>query len=105
MLEDVLANQQKLIEAQSAVDMRISRLENLLLGKEEGETNITDVMDDSDLYEGAKQVVTEAGKASTSLLQRKLRIGYSRAARLMDMLEEGGVIGSQDTAVPRQILQ
>ncbi|MDC1205511.1 FtsK/SpoIIIE domain-containing protein, partial [Candidatus Pacebacteria bacterium] len=60
--------------------------------------------DDDDLYEEAKDAVIEAGKASTSWLQRKFRIGYSRAARLMDILEERGVIGAQDGAKPREIL-
>jgi S-DNA-T family DNA segregation ATPase FtsK/SpoIIIE len=59
---------------------------------------------DDDLYEDAKQAVTEAGKASTSYLQRKLRIGYSRAARLVDLLEENGVIGPQDGSRPREVL-
>lgn len=59
---------------------------------------------DDDLFEEAKQAVTEAGKASTSYLQRKLRIGYSRAARLMDLLEERGVIGPQDGSKPREVL-
>ncbi|HEY0964398.1 MAG TPA: DNA translocase FtsK 4TM domain-containing protein [Candidatus Paceibacterota bacterium] len=59
---------------------------------------------DDDLYEDAKQAVLEAGKASTSYLQRKLRIGYSRAARLIDLLEEKGVIGPQDGARPREVL-
>ncbi len=57
-----------------------------------------------DLYEDAKQAVIDAGKASTSYLQRKLRVGYSRAARLMDLLEERGVIGAQDGSKPREIL-
>ena len=60
--------------------------------------------DDDDLFDEAKHAVTEAGKASTSYLQRKLRIGYSRAARLMDLLEERGVIGPQDGSKPRDIL-
>ncbi len=60
--------------------------------------------DDDDLYEDAKQAVIEAGKASTSYIQRKLRVGYSRAARLMDLLEERGVIGKADGARPREIL-
>lgn len=59
--------------------------------------------DEDDLYEDAKQAVLEAGKASTSFIQRKLRIGYSRAARLIDILEEKGVIGSADGAAPRII--
>jgi len=60
--------------------------------------------EEDDLYEEAKQTVIEANKASTSFLQRKLRIGYSRAARLMDILEEQGVISAQDGAKPREIL-
>ncbi|MDO8552956.1 MAG: DNA translocase FtsK [bacterium] len=60
--------------------------------------------DEDDLYPEAKQAVIEAGKASTSYLQRKLRIGYSRAARLIDILEERGVIGAGDGAKPREII-
>lgn len=59
---------------------------------------------EDDLYEDAKAAVIEAGKASTSYLQRKLRIGYSRAARLIDLLEENGVIGPADGAKAREIL-
>ena len=59
---------------------------------------------DDDLYEDAKHAVMEAGKASTSYLQRKLRVGYSRAARLIDLLEENGVIGAQDGSRPREII-
>lgn len=64
-----------------------------------------DSEDDDELYEDAKQAVIEAGKASTSYIQRKLRVGYSRAARLMDLLEDRGVIGAADGAKPRQILE
>ena len=60
--------------------------------------------EEDDLYGEAKEAVITAGKASTSYLQRKLRVGYSRAARLMDLLEERGVIGPQDGAKPREIL-
>jgi len=59
---------------------------------------------DDDLYEEAKEVVAAAGKASASLLQRRLRIGYARAARLLDILEDKGVIGPGDGAKPRQVL-
>lgn len=59
---------------------------------------------EDELYEDAKLAVIDAGKASTSYLQRKLRIGYSRAARLMDILEERRVIGAQDGSKPREIL-
>ncbi len=60
--------------------------------------------EDDDLYEEAKQTVVEAGKASTSYLQRKLGVGYARAARLIDILEERGVIGPGSGAKPREIL-
>ncbi len=59
---------------------------------------------DDDLYSEARAAVEEAGRASTSYLQRKLRIGYSRAARLMDLLEEKGVIGPADGSRPREVL-
>ncbi len=59
---------------------------------------------DDDLYEQAKEEVMKAGKASTSYLQRKLRVGYARAARLVDLLQERGVIGAADGARPREVL-
>jgi len=55
------------------------------------------------LYEEAKRVVIEARKASASLLQRKLRIGYARAARLIDIMEERGVVGPGQGAKPREV--
>lgn len=60
--------------------------------------------DDDDLYEEAREIIVSAGKASTSYLQRKLRIGYARAARLIDMLEERGVIGAGDGAKAREVI-
>ena len=63
-----------------------------------------DASDEDDLYEQAKEIVIEAGKASTSYIQRKLRVGYARAARLVDMLEERGVIGPADGARPREVI-
>lgn len=59
---------------------------------------------DDDLYADARSAVEEAGRASTSYLQRKLKIGYSRAARLMDVLEAKGVIGPADGSKPREVL-
>ena len=59
---------------------------------------------DEDLYKDSVKVVVDAGKASASLLQRRLRIGYSRASRMIDVLEERGVIGPADGARPREVL-
>ncbi|MFA7244194.1 MAG: DNA translocase FtsK [Patescibacteria group bacterium] len=59
---------------------------------------------EDDLYDDALKVVMQAGKASASLLQRRLRIGYARAARLLDILEENGAIGPADGAKPRDVL-
>lgn len=59
---------------------------------------------DEALFNDAKRVVVEARRASTSLLQRRLRIGYARAARIMDLLEEKGIIGPPDGARPREVL-
>ena len=64
-----------------------------------------DMDDDDEMYEEARACVMEAGKASTSYLQRKLKLGYARAARLMDKLEERGVIGPGDGAKPREVLE
>ncbi|MFA6424335.1 MAG: DNA translocase FtsK 4TM domain-containing protein [Candidatus Magasanikbacteria bacterium] len=60
--------------------------------------------DDQDsLFDEAKRVVVESGKASASLLQRRLRVGYARAARLLDELEEAGIVGPADGAKPREL--
>jgi len=59
---------------------------------------------DDPLYEQAKKIVIEARKASASFLQRRLRVGYARAARLIDMLEERGVVSAGDGAKPRDVL-
>ena len=59
---------------------------------------------DDEMIEQALEVIRQTKRASTSSLQRRLRIGYTRAARIMDLLEERGVIGPQDGAGPREIL-
>lgn len=59
---------------------------------------------DDPLYRDAEEVAVRSGKASASLFQRRLRIGYARAARLLDILEEAGVIGPAEGAKPRDVL-
>lgn len=68
----------------------------LIDGDEEG-------VDDS-LYEDAKKLVIKTGQVSTSFIQRKFGIGYSRAAHLIDTLEEQGVIGPKNGSKPREII-
>lgn len=67
--------------------------------------NIGEQDGDDNLYEDARIIVIEAGKASTSYLQRKLGIGYARAAKLIDMLEERGIVGPGNGAKPRDVLE
>ncbi len=59
---------------------------------------------DDELYEEAVDVVRVANKASASLLQRRLKVGYARAARLLDIMEENGIVGPGEGAKPREIL-
>lgn len=58
---------------------------------------------DDEIFEEAVRVVTEAQKASASLLQRRLKVGYARAARLLDLMEEKGLIGAGEGAKPREV--
>jgi S-DNA-T family DNA segregation ATPase FtsK/SpoIIIE len=61
-------------------------------------------MGDDPLYEQAKKIILESRQASASFLQRRLRIGYARAARIIDIMEDKGVVGPKDGAKPREIL-
>lgn len=60
--------------------------------------------DEDDLFRDAVQVVLDSGKASASLLQRRLRVGYARAARLIESMEDKGIVGPADGARPREVL-
>jgi len=77
--------------------------------KKKGKGSFMDMIDaedgsDEQLYELAKRIVISAGKASTSNIQRKLKIGYNRAARIMDQLEEDGIVGPADGSKPRNVI-
>ena len=69
-------------------------------GGGEGSANV-----DDDLYQDAVRVVCEMGRASTSTLQRRLRIGYGRAAHLIDIMEKDGIVGPPDGTRPRELLK
>ena len=60
--------------------------------------------EDDPLYNEIVQFVVETQKASASLLQRKFKLGYNRAARIIDLLEERGIIGPQNGSKPREVL-
>jgi DNA segregation ATPase FtsK/SpoIIIE, S-DNA-T family len=60
---------------------------------------------DDELYQDAVRVVCEMGRASTSTLQRRLRIGYGRAAHLIDLMEKDGIVGPPDGTRPRELLK
>lgn len=59
--------------------------------------------DEDELFEEAKEIIVKANKASTSMLQRRLSIGYGRAAKILDMLEEAGIIGPSNGSKPREV--
>jgi S-DNA-T family DNA segregation ATPase FtsK/SpoIIIE len=76
--------------------------------KDDRSIDLDDETDASELdavYEDAVRVVVESGKASTSLLQRRLRLGYGRAARLLDLMERDGIISAPDGSKPREVLK
>lgn len=60
--------------------------------------------DDEELIAQAIQIISETRKASATMLQRKLGVGFPRAARLIDVLEQRGVVGPQEGAKPREVL-
>jgi S-DNA-T family DNA segregation ATPase FtsK/SpoIIIE len=70
-----------------------------------GETEGADSDHDDEMFQDAVRVVCEAGRASTSTLQRRLRIGYGRAAHLIDLMEKDGIVGPPDGTRPRELLK
>jgi S-DNA-T family DNA segregation ATPase FtsK/SpoIIIE len=74
-------------------------------GREPGSSDEAEEGEHDPLYEDAVRLVVEFGKASTSLLQRRLRIGYGRAAHLIDLMERDGIVGAADGPKPREVLK
>ncbi len=102
LIREIFANQQSLHDDMSAVVDRLTKLEeavNILTQY----SNQPAAIDEHELYTAARSLVVETGRASTSMLQRVLRIGYSRAASLMDKLEENNIIGPQNGSTPREV--
>lgn len=93
------------IVARIKVPLEELSYDETILNHIESSREDTDTSEDGDdLIEEAVKIVVEHQQASTSFLQRKMRIGYNRAARIMDQLEERGVISGRDGAKPRQVL-
>ncbi len=98
-------------EITSVVDF--IKKENVGIGGGDLETKVQETLekkngggnggDEDEMYEEAVEVVKEAQKASASLLQRRLGVGYARAARLLDIMEENGVVGPGEGAKPREV--
>ena len=88
-------------EVQAHIDQAASEDED----EDDKEEDDEDEMgDDEELYQQAMEVLKATRRASTSMLQRRLRIGYNRAARIMELMEEKGVVGPENGAQPREIL-
>ena len=106
ILEEILVNQKELVIAMTNLQDRLVLIEDAINAAAEHTQFMSEIannIDDGKFYEAAKAVVIKHKKASTSLLQRALKIGYGRAARMMDLLEEKGVIGPADGALPRKV--
>ena len=74
-------------------------------GDDDAEAGAEEEQERDQMYEEAVRVVCDVGKASTSVLQRRLRLGYGRAARILDMMQREGIIGPPDGSRPRDVLR
>ncbi|MBC8062371.1 MAG: DNA translocase FtsK [Clostridiaceae bacterium] len=98
---------EKVVEAIKKQEKKVEYSEKIIEEINTSAMSSNSNQEDSDLdelLEDAIKIVIDAGQASTSLLQRRLRIGYNRAARLVEQLEEQGIISPRDGGKPRQIL-
>jgi len=97
----------KRVQAPLVTDKEVDKITDFLKTKSlytASDLSIDEGSED-ELYNDAKEVVMTSGKASASLLQRHLRVGYARAARLLDILEEEGIIGPADGEKPRKVIK
>lgn len=94
---------EKFMEPQSALVQNLQEALAIPDPREAKDVGDNFSVGDDPLFDEVKSIVLETQKASASFLQRKLRIGYSRAARLIDMLEDKGIVGPADGAKPREV--
>jgi S-DNA-T family DNA segregation ATPase FtsK/SpoIIIE len=74
------------------------------VGRPEKSAEAAEVLERDELFDEAVRFVVQSGQASTSMLQRRFRIGFSRAGRLVDMMEQDGIVGPADGSKSREIL-
>jgi|GEM_PF-1633376 len=100
-------NQQKTIEElkgeMTSLKIRMRRIESFIESMPNPEEYVSE-KDVGGMVEEAKEIVSQYDRASASLLQRKLSIGYARAAALLDLLEDQGVVGPATGSEPREVL-
>jgi S-DNA-T family DNA segregation ATPase FtsK/SpoIIIE len=90
------------VSAQSPPTFDVAMQDKLELSSTAAEDDVTD--EDEELVEKCLEIIRQEKRASTSLLQRRLRLGYTRAARIVDILEQRGILGPGEGAKPREIL-
>jgi DNA segregation ATPase FtsK/SpoIIIE, S-DNA-T family len=90
------------VSAQSPPSFDVAMQDKLELSNTAAEDDVTD--EDEELVEKCLEIIRQEKRASTSLLQRRLRLGYTRAARIVDILEQRGILGPGEGAKPREIL-
>ncbi len=100
--EDEIEKINNFLRSQAEPDY-IDEILNFADEKEISESSSSDETRD-ELYESALEIIKSEGKASTSFLQRKLQIGYNRAARIIDMMEENGVVSKANHVGKRDVL-
>jgi S-DNA-T family DNA segregation ATPase FtsK/SpoIIIE len=90
------------VSAQSPPTFDTAMQDKLQLASSSMDEDVTD--EDEELVEKCLEIIRQEKRASTSLLQRRLRLGYTRAARIVDILEQRGILGPGEGAKPREIL-
>jgi S-DNA-T family DNA segregation ATPase FtsK/SpoIIIE len=90
------------VSAQGPPSFDLAMQDKLQLSSAPAEDDVTD--EDEELVEKCLEIIRQEKRASTSLLQRRLRLGYTRAARVVDILEQRGILGPGEGAKPREIL-
>ncbi|HSP44444.1 MAG TPA: DNA translocase FtsK, partial [Chthoniobacterales bacterium] len=90
------------VSAQSPPSFDVSMQDKLQMSSSAAEDDVTE--EDEELVEKCLEIIRQEKRASTSLLQRRLRLGYTRAARIVDILEQRGILGPGEGAKPREIL-